>query len=374
LALAETENFVTAQFAVVGTPSYMSPEQINGEKLTYKSDLFSLGIVIYEMLLGKNPFLGKDVNESINNIISFRDEELNGELNNLSENFSKLIKELLHRNPEFRISSCAEALKIIGLEIQEKGNGRTEKKKRTMKILPFVIIGSACIVIIYFLIFFERSSLSDIENESLPLEYDSSKLLSNKIPEQSIEVNDSSISNKKVAIQNPNKLVSLKVTTENPDTPLITKEKGNDNEIIEKYGDLHIECYPWGDIYIDSRKVDTTPLNKPIKLNTGEYLLRLIHPDYPEFDQKIDIFDGETTSVKVNLDTLFGYLDCRIYPWGEIFINGEKRGDTPLEKPLRLFPGEYQLTVKNPNYRSKTDYIVVDRNDTLKLKYFLDRN
>jgi len=63
---------LTAAEAVVGTPAYMTPEQIQGLDTNERSDLFSFGILIYEMFFGVNPFLGKDAGQTLNNIQTCR--------------------------------------------------------------------------------------------------------------------------------------------------------------------------------------------------------------------------------------------------------------------------------------------------------------
>lgn len=356
LAQESMDKFVTQQYAIVGTPAYMSPEQIQGEKLTAKSDLFSLGIVAAELFTGTNPFWGEETNETINKIISFDEEKFNAIFNNLHDPYQKILRGLLAIDTEKRFDSAEEILKILNVTESEVSNAKPkENNKKFAFIILFIII--AVSIGLYFLININQNTTKTA--------------IADKINTDSIgNKEDLNMSNKEKKILPLDNEIVNKENQKNKPVP-IDKIK-NTKEI--SFGELYIKCYPWAKIFINNQFIETTPLQKNINLKEGSHLLTLVHPDYPKYSDSIKILPDKLNFVEINLDTLFGYLDCQVYPWGELFVNGKSRGITPFEEPIRLSEGKYLLELKNPKYGSIKNEINIKKKDTLKLRFNMLQN
>ncbi len=147
LALVRDDIILTHKSSIVGTPGYMSPEQIRGEELTPQTDLFSSGIVIYELFTGINPLIGKDINETINNILNFKIEKEFKDLTSLPINVQNALQELMRKNFSKRTKSALEALNFFTVE-QELARITVEQpeKKKTKK--TFFYWATAAIILI----------------------------------------------------------------------------------------------------------------------------------------------------------------------------------------------------------------------------------
>ncbi len=94
----------------VGTPDYMSPEQLRGERGSESSDIYSVGVVLYEMLCGRTPFEGENIFAIINQHIS-QDPPSILEFNpNLSPELATVVMHAIRRNPEKRYKCMRDML------------------------------------------------------------------------------------------------------------------------------------------------------------------------------------------------------------------------------------------------------------------------
>ncbi|MFN0112054.1 MAG: protein kinase domain-containing protein [Blastocatellia bacterium] len=95
---------------VMGTAQYMSPEQARGQRVDWRTDLFSFGIVLYEMLAGRAPFTGSSPKEIVTNILTADPAPLSHYLPDLPESLEWLVSKALVKDREERYQTAREML------------------------------------------------------------------------------------------------------------------------------------------------------------------------------------------------------------------------------------------------------------------------
>ena len=103
-----TDNNQTKTGIVLGTPMYMSPEQLGAEKLTGHSDLFSLGVTLYELLIGEVPFKADNIAALMTKITTEDPSPIAGRRAGLAPSVDAVLAKSMAKRPEDRFSCGAE--------------------------------------------------------------------------------------------------------------------------------------------------------------------------------------------------------------------------------------------------------------------------
>jgi serine/threonine protein kinase len=106
-----------AETITIGSPAYMSPEQIGGQPLTLQSDMFSLGTVLYELLTGQRPFIAPTVQAILDKITTGEPLPPSRVRPALPSELDRILLKVLHKTPAARFTTWAE----FALELAKAG-------------------------------------------------------------------------------------------------------------------------------------------------------------------------------------------------------------------------------------------------------------
>ncbi len=119
---------------VLGTPQYMSPEQIEGLPVDGRSDLFSLGVILYQLITGEKPFVSTTLTTLLLKIVKEDPPPLPGKAGEAPQSLQKVVERLLAKRPEQRFQSgreLAQQLRRVVQEIDER-----ERHSSEARVLP----------------------------------------------------------------------------------------------------------------------------------------------------------------------------------------------------------------------------------------------
>jgi serine/threonine protein kinase/Flp pilus assembly protein TadD len=150
---------LTKSGSTLGTAAYMSPEQASGEEVDQRSDIFSFGVVLYELLTGQLPFKGEHTTAIIYSIMNDEPQPIARFNNKVSAKLEDIVFKALAKEREERYQHADELLADLRRErksMEYLKTGQISKEvliaKRKKKLLPFIIPASIIFILVLLLL------------------------------------------------------------------------------------------------------------------------------------------------------------------------------------------------------------------------------
>jgi serine/threonine protein kinase/Tfp pilus assembly protein PilF len=153
------ERSLTAAGLVVGTVPYMSPEQVNGQPVDARTDIFSLGVVLYEMATGRRPFGGNSTAETISSILRDSPRPVTEARQDAPRHLIRIIDHCLQKDPRDRFQSARDVfnqLRALSKEIESGAPGThvdqrpprspTRRSARRVWVLSGTVVASLALL------------------------------------------------------------------------------------------------------------------------------------------------------------------------------------------------------------------------------------
>lgn len=271
IARDESQEDLTLPGQALGTPAYMSPEQIMGEKIDYRSDIFSFGIVLYQMLTGQKPFVEDETIGVMHMIINKPYERPRKIYPDIPWRLQRIVKRCLMKRPEDRYASTealrAELEAYVSKRVRINPSGR---------------------LLIYMR---HKDLISDVEAKTYVRQDDLDSV--EILVEDSGQVSGWAVVMRPLIMTCAAALVALTawvggVEYFQPGTTL---------------GYVQVNARPWAEVWIDGKRYDVTPFARPIALAPGDHELEFRNDKLKKkVKRKVQVEAGVTQQLDVQLE------------------------------------------------------------------------
>lgn len=348
LAYVALSPTVTMEGMVLGTPAYMAPEQVRGDDIDERTDLFALGVTVIEVLSGERIFEGSTYSECMKKVLAFKIDELKRFEIRSNTEFSSFLQKLLHPKKEDRFASAKEALNVI------------DEKKSSMFLPPIVLstrkkfipMGIAALLLTVVVIFGlmtlsdpspRREDVGDVKQQKTI--DDSSSTIIDPVKTFPIESSNTKIENQAVEK---------------------TGEKENTVSIVDS-GKVYLTSTPWAKVYVNNQLIGETPIARPVILAAGSHTIMFANPSFDPIVKSVTVEPHQEITVAGDFIENAGYVHCVVTPWAEVYVDEQYKDTTPLTKPIVLSAGKHSLRFRNSAFADIVKEIVVVAKDTTQL-------
>jgi serine/threonine-protein kinase len=284
-----------------GSPKYMSPEQVTGQKVDGRSDIFSLGVVLYEMLTGRPPFTGDELTAVLYQVLHGAPPLPSSFHHELPRVVDRLVAKAMAKDPERRYQSAAELAsdlrkcrrllrqrqKVITAPGETKGPEQAEAKEAKAATgsfswrHPAVLAGGLLVVGLAVGGMYasaKRTPAKETVAVVSPEPGKAAPVASVPVPLEPVPV----VSQSKVESDTP--ATENASATNIPDAP--------------RDGIVRLAIAPWGEVLVDGKPAGVAPPLTELRLSSGKHRIEIRNAGFPPYRQQVDIADGAKIRIK----------------------------------------------------------------------------
>ena len=279
IARDDTMRDLTETGTGLGTPSYMSPEQILGDKLDFRSDLFSLGIVLYQMLTGQKPFVEDDsftVMQKIRLDRYVSPRKLNPQVPRQLEH---IMARCMEKMPANRYGSTQALIDDL-VEFLSRRVSINHNARLVMFLREVSVITDA-----------EADEILEAAGSRGAKKRDNDRFLVRHMG-IAMTIILLGITLSGGAIQALSGRFEQRVDREDSELVALTPDQA---------GFLKVVVDPWAEVHVDGRLLTTTPTAERFMLTPGVHYVKLVHPHFAPVTREVQIERGQVLPLRVTL-------------------------------------------------------------------------
>lgn len=263
-----------------GTPAYMSPEQILGDFADGRSDLFSLGVVLYQMLSGTRPFDAPEKEDGKRSAAQRIRRDAAPALRERApacpRNVERIVMRLLEKSPNDRFPSAGIVRERLEAAL------RVETREDPGNLVKHALAASG---------------------------FGPPGARLGSIPPRPSAAPRTKKGGRALGLRHAlggfaliGALFSLGAAANEGGRSRGALTAGAGGLVAPRTGGLRVVATPWAQVRVDGTTTETTPFARPIPLAPGKHWVTLVHPDAPAVEREIEIVAGETVMLEVTLD------------------------------------------------------------------------
>ena len=365
------ESHLTQTGMTLGTAAFLAPEQIKGERLDRRTDIFSLGVLMYNLFTYRKPFTGEVISAIIYSILNKEPEPIRSLIPDFPRNLDAVVTKCLSKNPDHRFNTAQDvqrALERVREELLGRKSGPLAEELRPTRPMPggrdestaktptlgvpqpgprkpsalFWILPAAVAAA---LVVWGGLTLMKRAGTLVPR-------------------------NVAVEVQNPLKTAlkapAILASADFPPPPALQPVKPPEKPAPPEPVTAGVAIFASApcDIQVDGRKVGSFPPQLDLKLTPGPHEVTF-KTTFASHTQSVTVVQGRSNRFGHQFPSM-GKLEVRVNvgtPYGTVYVDGNLIGDTPKGN-IVLPVGKHLLEIKRPGYLTISREIDIKEDQT----------